>query len=55
MGMWDSGPSPMRVFTVTGSESCDTTSLAIATMAVGSLSQPAPAPGRRSWAPSSRS
>ena len=44
MGMCDSGPSPMRVLTVTGSETLPTTILAIATMAAGSRSQPAPAP-----------
>ena len=44
MGMCDSGPSPMRVLTVTGSETLSTTMRAIATMAAGSRSQPAPAP-----------
>ena len=46
MGMSLSGPHPMRVFTVTGSETRDTTILAISTIARGSRSQPAPAPRR---------
>ena len=42
--MCDSGPSPMRVFTVTGTETLETTMRVIATIAAGSRSQPAPAP-----------
>ncbi len=44
MGMSDSGPRPMRVLTVTGMEAPATTMRAIATIAPGSRSQPAPAP-----------
>ena len=44
IGMCDSGPRPMRVLTVTGSDTLSTTIFAIATMAVGSRSHPAPAP-----------
>ena len=44
MGMCDSGPRPMRVFTVTGIDTLSTTMRAIATIAAGSRSQPAPAP-----------
>ena len=44
MGMCDSGPHPMRVLTVTGSDTALTTRLAMATIAEGSRSHPAPAP-----------
>ena len=42
--MSDSGPQPMRVLTVTGSDTERTTIAAISTIALGSRSQPAPAP-----------
>ena len=44
MGMCDSGPQPIRVLTVTGNDTARTTRAAIATIAAGSRSHPAPAP-----------
>lgn len=44
MGISDSGPQPMRVFTVTGNDTLFTSCAAMATIAPGSRSQPAPAP-----------
>src|SRR3984885_1759997 len=44
IGMCDSGPRPIRVLTVTGTDTRETTRRVMATMAAGSRSQPAPAP-----------
>jgi len=44
IGICDSGPQPIRVLTVTGRSTAATIARAIATIADGSRSQPAPAP-----------
>ena len=49
MGIVSSSPQPIRVFTVTGTETRRTISRAISTIAAGSRSHPAPAPPRATF------